>query len=42
MGEAFRTVYEMSKAHKVHMRLAAQMVAVSSIAKALKIRGIYP
>ncbi|MBI4050893.1 MAG: Glu/Leu/Phe/Val dehydrogenase [Elusimicrobia bacterium] len=42
MDKAFQTVYEVSKKERVDMRLAAQMVAVSRIAKAIQIRGIFP
>ncbi|MBM3319207.1 MAG: Glu/Leu/Phe/Val dehydrogenase [Candidatus Eisenbacteria bacterium] len=39
MTKAFHTVYEMHKKEKVHMRLAAYMVAVNRVAEACKLRG---
>jgi glutamate dehydrogenase (NAD(P)+) len=39
MTNAYRTVYAMSREQKVHMRLAAYMVAVDRVAKAMKLRG---
>ncbi|MEM4308188.1 MAG: Glu/Leu/Phe/Val dehydrogenase [Thermoplasmata archaeon] len=39
MTEAFHAVYEMSQKEKVHMRLAAYMVAVKRVADAVKARG---
>jgi len=39
MTEAFHSVYEMSQKEKVHMRLAAYMVAVKRVAEAVKARG---
>ncbi len=39
MSEAFHAVYEMSQKEKVHMRLAAYMVAVRRVAEAVKARG---
>ncbi|MEM2869924.1 MAG: Glu/Leu/Phe/Val dehydrogenase [Thermoplasmata archaeon] len=39
MTKAFNDVYEMSKREKVHMRLAAYMVAVKRVADACKLRG---
>jgi glutamate dehydrogenase (NAD(P)+) len=42
MDRAFDSVYEMSKRHGVHMRLAAYMVAVARVAEATTLRGLYP
>ena len=39
MTKAFHAVYDMSKKEKVHMRLAAYMVAVKRVAEATKLRG---
>lgn len=39
MTKAYHTVFEMHKKHKVHMRLAAYMVAVKRVADAVKLRG---
>lgn len=39
MTKAFHDVYDMSKREKVHMRLAAYMVAVRRVADAVKLRG---
>jgi len=39
MTKAYHTVYNMHKEKKVHMRLAAYMVAVSRVAEAMKLRG---
>jgi len=37
--KAFNAVYDMYKKHKVNMRVAAYMVAVSRVAEACKVRG---
>ncbi len=39
MTDAFHAVYEMHKAKKVNMRVAAYLVAVSRVAEAMKLRG---
>lgn len=39
MTKAFHAVWDMSKKEKVHMRLAAYMVAVKRVAEASKLRG---
>ncbi|MEE9295393.1 MAG: Glu/Leu/Phe/Val dehydrogenase [Phycisphaerae bacterium] len=39
MTDAFGAVYAMSRRRKVHMRLAAYLVAVSRVAEACKLRG---
>jgi len=42
MDGAFTSVLGMSKLHEVHMRTAAYMVAVSRVAEATNLRGLYP
>jgi len=42
MEKAFYDTYEFSKNHKVDMRTAASMLAVSRVAEATNLRGIYP
>ncbi len=42
MIKAFHNVYETSQKHKVHMRLAAYAVAISRVADATRVRGIFP
>jgi glutamate dehydrogenase/leucine dehydrogenase len=39
MTEAFDSVYSTREKAKVHMRLAAYMVAVTRVAEACKLRG---
>ncbi len=39
MVQAFEQTYDMSRKHKVHMRVAAYMVALNRIAQALRVRG---
>jgi glutamate dehydrogenase (NAD(P)+) len=39
MSRAYRAVHDMHDAQKVHMRLAAYLVAVSRVADAVKLRG---
>jgi len=39
MTKAFKSVYEMYNRKKVHMRMAAYLVAVSRVAEACKLRG---
>jgi glutamate dehydrogenase/leucine dehydrogenase len=39
MTKAFNDVYNMHEKEKVHMRLAAYMVAVKRVAEAVKLRG---
>jgi glutamate dehydrogenase (NAD(P)+) len=42
MDRAFEAVYQMSDLHEVHMRTAAYMLAVSRVAEATTLRGLYP
>jgi glutamate dehydrogenase (NAD(P)+) len=42
MTEAFGDVLATSRKHKVDMRLAAYMLALSRVAEATRLRGIYP
>ena len=42
MDRAFEAVYRMSDLHEVHMRTAAYMLAVSRVAEATTLRGLYP
>ena len=42
MDRAFEAVHQMSDIHDVHMRTAAYMVAVSRVAEATTLRGLYP
>lgn len=42
MTRSFGAVLEMSKAKKVDMRTAAYMLAISRVAEATRLRGIYP
>ncbi len=42
MVTAFKTVYDVGKREKVHMRTAAYIVAVERIANAIKLRGLFP
>ncbi|MCL5985622.1 MAG: Glu/Leu/Phe/Val dehydrogenase [Actinobacteria bacterium] len=42
MEKAFERVYQRSKDEKIDMRTAAYLIAVSSVAEATRIRGIYP
>ncbi|MBM3699432.1 MAG: Glu/Leu/Phe/Val dehydrogenase [Actinobacteria bacterium] len=42
MEKAFYETYKFSNEHKVDMRTAASMLAVSSVAEATSLRGIYP
>ncbi len=42
MDRAFDAVYQMSDVHEVNMRTAAYMVAVSRVAEATTLRGLYP
>jgi glutamate dehydrogenase (NAD(P)+) len=42
MVRAFERTWEMSQKQKVDMRQAAYMVAISRVAEAYKVRGIYP
>ena len=39
MTDAYHAVYDMHAEHKVHMRLAAYMVAIQRVAEACKLRG---
>jgi len=40
--KAFEDVYYLSQEKKISLRLAAYVLAVSEVAKAIKLRGIYP
>jgi glutamate dehydrogenase (NAD(P)+) len=42
MDRAFESVYEMAERNEVDMRTAAYMVAVSRVAEATTLRGLYP
>ncbi|UCC21359.1 MAG: Glu/Leu/Phe/Val dehydrogenase [Promethearchaeota archaeon] len=42
MLKAFEEVYELSKERKIQLRTAAYIIAVSRIAKAIELRGIFP
>ncbi len=42
MVTAFNKVYETSQSRKVHMRTAAYIIALTRIADAIRMRGIYP
>jgi glutamate dehydrogenase (NAD(P)+) len=42
MDASYAAVQQMAAQHKVHMRTAANMLAVSRVAKATELRGIYP
>jgi len=42
MSKSFKSVLDIYKKEKVNMRLAAYMLAVGRVAKAVEIRGIYP
>jgi len=42
MNRSFDAVFDMAQKKKVHMRSAAYMLAISRVAEAAKLRGIYP
>jgi len=42
LGEAFEDVYNLSKEKNVTLRTAAYMIAISKLAKAIELRGIFP
>jgi glutamate dehydrogenase (NAD(P)+) len=42
MTRAFHEVYEIYKKEKVNMRTAAYMLAISRVAAAKRLRGIFP
>ena len=42
MIEAFEKVYTLSKEKKVTLRIAAYMIAISRLSKAIELRGIFP
>jgi glutamate dehydrogenase (NAD(P)+) len=42
MIEAFEEVYKISKEKKVTLRIAAYMIAISRLKKAIELRGIFP
>jgi glutamate dehydrogenase (NAD(P)+) len=42
MDRAFETVYQVHQERKVEMRKAAYVLAVSRVAEAHRLRGLYP
>jgi len=42
MNESFASVLAMAEEKGVHMRTAAYMLAISRVAEAVKLRGLYP
>ena len=42
LDSAFEEVYKISKERKVTLRIASYMIAISRIAKAIELRGIFP
>jgi glutamate dehydrogenase (NAD(P)+) len=42
MKKAFQDVFEVSRKHRVHMRLAAYILAVGRVAEATLVRGLFP
>ena len=42
MAASFRGVLDMAQRHEVDMRTAAQMLAISRVADATKVRGVFP
>jgi glutamate dehydrogenase (NAD(P)+) len=42
MDASYAAVQQMAAKHKIHMRTAANMLAVARVAKATELRGIYP
>jgi glutamate dehydrogenase/leucine dehydrogenase len=42
LGNAFEDVYNLSKEKNVTLRIASYIIAISRIAKAIELRGIYP
>jgi len=42
LGSAFDDVYNLSKEKNVTLRIASLMIAISRLAKAVELRGIYP
>ena len=42
MMRSFRDVYAVAEREKCDLRMAAQILAVSRVAKAARIRGLYP
>jgi glutamate dehydrogenase (NAD(P)+) len=42
MKRSFKAVLDVSKEHEIEMRTAAQMLAISRVAEATRIRGIFP
>lgn len=41
MKKAFEEVYETSIKHKVNMRIAAFLLAIDRVTKAVELRGLY-
>jgi glutamate dehydrogenase/leucine dehydrogenase len=42
MNQAFNEVVRVSRVQKVPMRIAANMVGISRVAEAIRLRGFYP
>lgn len=42
MRRAFRDVWQLAQEKKVNLRMAAQMLALSRVAEAIRLRGIFP
>jgi len=42
LSQAFQHVYDFSKKNKIHMRMAALMLGIDKVAKAMLVRGFYP
>jgi glutamate dehydrogenase (NAD(P)+) len=42
MRRAFQDVWTMAQEKKVSLRIAAQMLALSRVAEAIRLRGIFP
>jgi len=42
LGSAFEDTYSLSKEKNVTLRIASYMIAISKLAKAIELRGIYP
>ena len=40
--DAFEEVYSLSKERKVTLRIAAYMIAIKRLSKAIELRGIFP
>jgi glutamate dehydrogenase (NAD(P)+) len=42
MVRSFEQVYRMAQEHDVDLRQGAQMLAISRVAEATRLRGLYP